>query len=277
MREWGEDQTQADFHRISMIQKQLGSWAEFERELASPSEAAGRQPALYRGQRCSAWKLQTTLERHGCSNYPVLQYIEDQRKAALAVETVTGKKWEMEPATDGYLVRDDDIHVTPTGYSFMAFLRQNGFPSPLLDWSRSPYVAAFFAFSNAAPMADESVAIFEYVQSRDGNWQGCSDQATILPLGPWIGTDKKHFLQQSEYTICRKDGAAGGLVYTSHEEAFDRGSENQDLLTKWLIPSREKETVMRALRRMNITRYSLFESMEGLMDVIAADILGRSL
>lgn len=44
---------------------------------------------------------------------------------------------------------------------------------------------------------------------------------------------------------------------------------------KYTIPSVEKERAMSALRLMNVTRYSLFESMEGLMDVMATDILGN--
>lgn len=65
------------------------------------------------------------------------------------------------------------------------------------------------------------------------------------------------------------------MAYVSHEEAFARGSESQDVLMKYIIPSTEKEHAMSALRLMNVTRYSLFESMEGLMDVMAADILGN--
>jgi len=29
----------------------------------------------------------------------------------------------------------------------MTRLRHHGFPSPLLDWPQSPYIAAFFAFN----------------------------------------------------------------------------------------------------------------------------------
>jgi hypothetical protein len=35
------------------------------------------------------------------------------------------------------------------GYKYFVCLRHYGFPSPLLDWSRSPYFAALFAFSGA--------------------------------------------------------------------------------------------------------------------------------
>lgn len=34
-----------------------------------------------------------------------------------------------------------------SSYGFMTRLRHHGFPSPLLDWPQSPYIAAFFAFN----------------------------------------------------------------------------------------------------------------------------------
>jgi len=46
-------------------------------------------------------------------------------------------------------------------YSYLAHLRHNGFPSPLLDWTQSPYVAAYFAF--ARPQG-EQVALYVYCE-----------------------------------------------------------------------------------------------------------------
>lgn len=45
-------------------------------------------------------------------------------------------------------------------YSYMAHLRHHAFPSPLLDWTESPYVAAYFAFAKAEDAHDVAVHIF---------------------------------------------------------------------------------------------------------------------
>jgi FRG domain len=242
------------------------SWNEFEAEALLAADRNEARPALFRGQRNYNWKLETTLERYGRPDYKIRRYHQDVLSAARIIETVFGKKWHLaeEPTEDINPV------MPPAEYPFMAYLRHHGFPSPLLDWTTSPYVAAFFAFHHANQEEAEFVSIFEY---REGRSKGSSsDEAAICSLGPWIATDKKHFLQQSEYTVCRKWASTRG-IYASHEEAFARGSGDQDMLKKYVIPVSEKDRVLRRLKLMNITCYSLFESTEGLMETLATKLL----
>jgi len=154
----------------------------------------------------------------------------------------------------------------------MAFLRQNGFPSPLLDWTRSPFIAAFFAFRDDDSDGSDYVAVFEYLEYTNAGKLLRAKEATITRCGPWIGTDKKHLLQQSEYTVCRKK-ALEGLHYVSHGEAFERGEKGQDNLVKYLIPVTERAKVLRKLRHMNINPYSLFESTESLLQSLKSEAI----
>ncbi len=253
-----------------MRERKLEAWLYFEDAVENGPGSQSSRPFLYRGQRNSAWVLETTLERYGARDYSAADYRNSVQSAARAVETVTGKRWSL----DADSILCDDPWKAPLDYPLMAFLRQNGFPSPLLDWSRSPYVAAFFAFNEASASEGEYVAIYEYEEWGPYGKSGEASEATIRSLGPWIATDKKHFLQQSEYTVCRK-GSGSAVSYASHEEVFARNEEGQDGLVKYLIPASEKELVLRRLRRYNITAYSLFESTQALMEMLAVDLIHK--
>jgi hypothetical protein len=82
----------------------LTSGEAFEDELDHNGEMSARYPSLFRGQRratpCSEtskrnWALETTLERYGRVNYPVKECYRAIRRAAQAVQTVTGRKWDL--------------------------------------------------------------------------------------------------------------------------------------------------------------------------------------
>jgi hypothetical protein len=69
----------------------------------------------------------------------------------------------------------------------------------------------------------------------------------------------------------------GSYVYCSHEEAFKRNQEGQDVLTKFIIPRAERPKVLDKLRMMNITAYSLFGSEESLVATLAYQEIERKL
>ncbi|MGA7192997.1 MAG: FRG domain-containing protein [Anaerolineales bacterium] len=228
---------------------------------------------LFRGQANGEWPLETTLERIMGPNYKLLDYYRLISRVKSRIETFTDRTWEIKEIKDfdDWLTKNDfmDLSSIPA-YEYMVYLRHHGFPSPLLDWTTSPYVAAYFAFREILSKA-EAVAIFVYLQDF-GTRGGVSNQPYINPMRSNVRSDQRHFLQQSNYTICTK-GAEKDTCYCSHEEAFSNKTvgvheAGQDMLWKIKIPSSERRKAIKELELYNVNAYSLFPSEESLMETV---------
>jgi hypothetical protein len=158
----------------------------------------------------------------------------------------------------------------PSGihYEYMAYLRHHGFPSPLLDWSRSPYVAAFFAFRHARPGDGKSSSIYVYCDSMTGVTGGAVGERAIRILGPYVRAHPRHFLQQSFYTVCESLNAHSCWEYDSHQSVFECTRPGQDFLWRFDLPSTERIKVLHQLDEFNLNAYSLFDSDETLLETL---------
>lgn len=164
----------------------------------------------------------------------------------------------------------------PPGYEFMVYLRQHGFPSPLLDWTDSEYVAAYFAFADADDLKElNRVAIYAYVEYANGTKISSALGPSMVGVGPYVPSHPRHFTQQARYTYCRKHDQE--WKYVPHYQVFEADpaslTDRQDVLHKFILPASEKKTALRELMRFNLTAWTLFSTEESLMKTMAFKVL----
>lgn len=274
-----------------MLERNVKDWDEFEdslneiksiaKTLGKGDDKSGRDGyvsnILYRGQSNSAWHLETTLERFIARE---TMSLSDYHGAILSItptiETFTERTWNLRESAEyreslnriRCSITTPNEFLTSSELEYMAYLRHHNFPSPLLDWTQSPYVASHFAFSSINA-GTNAVAIFAFIEYAGEGKSFEGTAPSICGIGHNFRTHARHHLQQSEYTVCTKNGG-NDFVYCSHEGAFSNPvSPRQDLLWKFIIPVSERIEVLRKLEAYNINAYSLFGSEESLMSTMA--------
>lgn len=226
---------------------------------------------LYRGHGDAAWGLQSTLER----NKGLL--------TASAAEDVVLRRFKRN--AHSYL---QPHHVPNDTLEWLALMQHHGAPTRLLDWTASPYVAAFFAFEEVVAAAGTCA-----IWAVDGSWcrlQGAqfirekrsADIAALYAEGPTTW-ESEHFdeifgskplpvvmpvepyrrnerlTMQNGTFLCPGDVDRG---FEGNFEGYDSSVIERHLI-KIELPKSLREETLRDLRIMNITRATLFPGIDG--------------
>lgn len=158
------------------------------------------------------------------------------------------------------------------GAGWWTLMQHYGAPTRLLDWTNSPYVAAYFAVENHWDL-DGAVWLFNCFVLRermDESWgkDGPRDSSDTWfmdsgapPKLICISRDEnteRMIAQQGCFTVCRQPGP-------DHSELIDAvlGEQNHDHYLKIVIPANLKQDFLRRLRTMNIAANSLFPGIDG--------------
>jgi hypothetical protein len=258
----------------------LKSWSSFMRRIKAIYDECQKlrkdgvsyvSEPVFRGQANARWPLQTTLEREVGRDIGLVHYYNRILHPALRLlkGVLTVDLPDLPKNLGSLKIRDIDVALPL--YEQLAMLRHHGFPSPLLDWTHSPYVAAYFAFSQIPSNPRDNVAIFAYREYLGGPKGYRGDRAHIKACGRWASVHSRHIRQQSMYTIALRNDS-GTVRFCDYESAVrERPFEflRYDEIVKFEIPASEREHALRDLRLMNVTEFSLFDTTDALVKTVA--------
>lgn len=159
-----------------------------------------------------------------------------------------------------------NLSIPEQNGAFLSLAQHHGYPTPLLDWTYSPYVGAFFAYryvKNSEALAaheNEKVRIFMF-----DRLQWCRDYTQSIMLSAcrphfsimeFIAMDNERLVpQQSVSSVSSIDDI----------ESYIRLAESDKQKYLYIIdlPLKERPLVMRELSMMGITAGSLFPGLDG--------------
>lgn len=219
------------------------TWAEFEENLFNLFDTPEplRSAYLFRGQADAAWSVQSTLDRLMSSRWLHERNRESLLEALLAsfVEKSRGLT-----ALPGF---------NPDNRTSVEMLaRHHGLPTSIIDWSKSAYIAAFFAFSDPVLDADDSierVAIWSMSRSLTGHPQWSEG----------IDVIEEHEQRDLE-PIVRAIEQRAVFVKMAAPLEFDPTLGNQ--IHRFSLPVGERDHVLTRLDAMGINAKSLFRDLD---------------
>jgi hypothetical protein len=158
-----------------------------------------------------------------------------------------------------------------SAYDWWALGQHHGLATPLLDWTESPFVAAFFAFASPPPSDKDPIAVVYGVNLNRieenslllesgfarGFLQGLKDMS-IKVVKPDRDDNKRLISQQGLFTIAPKSVCLMRWI-----QSIFRDESDNPVLYKITMPSEERPSALRTLNLMNINFVSLFSDVEG--------------
>lgn len=263
----------------------LRDWAHFV-DLVHKFVPALNQPPEYvfRGQANAAWSL-----------VPFLHRIITTTDRARAVEIEKGLDKEFR--AEGVLRIDDPVIAAvlkgPGLLERLAFMRHYSVPTRLLDWTSSPYVAAYFAVAeefhvNGCVFVVHSASLNEDLSppADDPELDKVLNERLLDPGAP----DQMVFyypdIRALRTSIQQGHFSVNTRPLVNHDEPILRTTlpkskeREKQLCARLIIPAGLKHTFLRGLGVMNITPKALFPGPDSLgrtlADMVRLDLFRRS-
>lgn len=243
-----------------MLVVNLHSYSEFDAYIRE--QMLDFRHFVWRGQASSKWKLESTFDRllrkHG--------QVPDERLSAVHLTRFKFAARGRRGPNPAHLDDND----------WWALGQHNGLATPLLDWSRSPYVAAYFAYYTPDSVDSERRAIFGLspawtVERSDAILAKWKDErrAPIVEFVTPLTDDNPRLINQSALFTRAPDG----IDLESWVAANITPTDPYLRLVKITVPDTDRSLALRLLNRMNINHLTLFPDLYGAAKFVNLDLM----
>ncbi|MBI4693261.1 MAG: FRG domain-containing protein [Gammaproteobacteria bacterium] len=236
----------------------LECWADF---VSHTDALAGW---AFRGETSAQWPLMSSLTRRLRTYCGEVELWPLREERALRVFRRKAHIYLHDSA-----VLDDSLRC-------LGLMQHHGAPTRLLDFTKSPYIAAFFALEDAT--ADSAVYALNTPRlwSLAPRFDAGLTRERIDPRVP--GNFERHFLynrlpviwfgepQHLDRRLVAQSGlfVVPGVLDRSLDEILVEYDDSEPLIIKYVLPFAMRVEAMQSLYRMNVTNSSLFPDLEGL-------------
>lgn len=248
--------------RRSYRVSRLESWEAFLNLVINPPYSNW----AFRGERDERWPLYSSLSRY-LQNFGVHPKAwPEQEGRILRIFKRKAHQFLDKPPDP-----EDD-------FQWMALMQHHGAPTRLIDFTWSPYVAAFFALERT--VADGVVWAMNPagVDSSRAPKPGRVDPRVKGNFRRYFLPGKNRFIWMGEPHIMNRrliaqsgTFAVPGVLDVPIEEILSE-SDQENVLAKLILTNAVREVGMRELYRMNITYATLFPDLDGLARSLAYEL-----
>lgn len=201
---------------------------------------------IFRGQKDTNWNLISSFDRwFSFYNF---------RERELILKRVLSSFYE---SIKAYNLLPHDC--TKDDLYFISLAQHYGVPTRLLDWTESPYVAAFFAFVDVirSNIYESDVAIWA-LNTKSKSWSS------------ELGIDIVRLSHEGNLRIRNQIGlfTISRTPFSTVEEYVLYTNMRDTALIKFIIPQSEAITAIRDLDLMNINSAVLYQGLEGCADLV---------
>ncbi|MGB8590038.1 MAG: FRG domain-containing protein [Candidatus Acidiferrales bacterium] len=218
-------------------------------------QLASKRP-LFRGQN-RPWRLRTPFHRSGRADLH-----------QFAFKDVANLHRHLSPIAKHVFKLEDQNEYG----AFLNLVQHHGYPTPILDWTYSPYVAAFFAYrgitnkeaASAPSQAKVRIFIFDSAE-----WSRSWQPATLL-VHPQLHVTVREFTAiDNERMIPQQAASTVTSVDDIETHIRNRETDKKKYLQAIDLPMGERKQVIRELSYMGITAGALFPGLDGACEELA--------